>query len=337
MTVMVSCRGVAFHQKLKNDLERLLEDHATRGVQECRCRRLRRCSSAMTGRKGLDWATKDVKVVKIKWRTAKEGLRFFGDAPPALILSNNEKDNKNKEKKEKSEKEKVVRIVGGRDAGLKGNVVFRIGDDYLVLELSRSGEKVKIKVGDVVELGSKEEEMCLRKLKELKTQREDKVSKSKRGRDEVEEKRGDVNRRKEKRVDVGRKEERRVVDHRKVSWLTSHIRVRVISRDLKGGRLYLKKGEVLDVVGPTTCDISMDENREIVQGVSQDVLETVIPKRGGPVLVLAGKYKGVYGSMAERDLDQETAIVRDADTHELLNVKLEQIAEYIGDPSLLGH
>ena len=72
-------------------------------------------------------------------------------------------------KKKKSEKEKVVRIVGGRDAGLKGNVVFRIGDDYLVLELSRSGEKVKIKVGDVVELGSKEEDMCLRKLKELKT------------------------------------------------------------------------------------------------------------------------------------------------------------------------
>ncbi|KAG5089269.1 hypothetical protein JHK86_001881 [Glycine max] len=139
------------------------------GVVSWRRVTTRHCSSAMTGRKGLDWATKDVKVVKIKWRTAKEGLRFFGDAPPALILSNNEKDNKNKEKKEKSEKEKVVRIVGGRDAGLKGNVVFRIGDDYLVLELSRSGEKVKIKVGDVVELGSKEEEMCLRKLKELKT------------------------------------------------------------------------------------------------------------------------------------------------------------------------
>ncbi|KHN07247.1 Protein MOS2 [Glycine soja] len=201
--------------------------------------------------------------------------------------------------------------------------------------------EVKVKVGDVAELGSKEEKRCLRKLKELKARckdkEEDKVSKSKRGRDEVEEKRGDLNRRKEKRVDVGRKEERRVVDHRKVSWLTSHIRVRVISRDLKGGRLYLKKGEVLDVVGPTTCDISMDENREIVQGVSQDVLETVIPKRGGPVLVLAGKYKGVYGSLAERDFDRETAIVRDADTHELLNVKLEQIAEYIGDPSLLGH
>lgn len=325
-------------QKLKSDLERLPEDQ---GMEEFKDVAVEGYGAALLA--GYGWkegmgigrnAKEDVKVVEIKRRTAKEGLGFVGDAPAALVLSNNEKDNKKKEKKEK-----VVRIVGGRDSGLKGSVVSRIGDDYLVLELSRSGEKVKVKVkvGDVAELGSKEEERCLRKLKELKTQREDKVSKSKRGRDEVEEKRGDVNRRKEKRVDVGRKEERRVVDHRKVSWLTSHIRVRVISRDLKGGRLYLKKGEVLDVVGPTTCDISMDENREIVQGVSQDVLETVIPKRGGPVLVLAGKYKGVYGSLAERDFDRETAIVRDADTHELLNVKLEQIAEYIGDPSLLGH
>jgi len=294
-------------------------------------------------------AKEDVKVVEIKRRTAKEGLGFVGDAPAALVRSNNDKDSKEKEKNEK--KEKVVRIVGGRDAGLKGSVVSRIGDDYLVLELSRSGEKVKVKVkaGDVAELGSKEEERCLRKLKEAKTQREDKGPKRKHDRDEVEENRVDVSRREErkgmgrrdvveeKRMDGGRREERRVVDHRKVSWLTSHIRVRVISRDLKGGRLYLKKGEVLDVVGPTTCDVSMDESREIVQGVSQDFLETAIPKRGGPVLVLAGKYKGAFGSLVERDLDREMAIVRDADTHELLNVKFEQIAEYIGDPSLLGH
>jgi len=38
------------------------------------------------------------------------------------------------------------RVVGGRDVGLKGSVVPRIGDDYLVLELSRSGEKVKVRL-----------------------------------------------------------------------------------------------------------------------------------------------------------------------------------------------
>ncbi|TKY69082.1 MOS2 protein [Spatholobus suberectus] len=334
--------GATMLQKLKDDLRRLPEDQ---GFEEFKDVPVEGFGAALLA--GYGWkegmgigknAKEDVKVVQIKRRTAKEGLGFVGDAPAALIRSNNDKNNNNNGKddknkddkvKEKNEKkDKVVRIVGGRDAGLKGSVVSSIGDDYVVLELSRSGERVKVKVGDVAELGSKEEERCLRKLKELRTQREDKGLKSKRrSGDEVEEKRGDV----------GRREERRVADHRKGFWLTSHIRVRVISRDLKGGRLYLKKGEVLDVVGPTTCDISMDEGREIVQGVSQDVLETVIPRRGGPVLVLAGKYKGVYGSLVERDLDRETAVVRDADTHELLNVKLEQISEYIGDPSLLGH
>lgn len=342
-------------QKLKDDLLRLPEDQ---GFDEFKDVPVEGFGAALLS--GYGWkegmgigknAKEDVKVVEIKRRTAKEGLGFVGDAPAALIPRNNDKDINNKVKNENEKvKEKVVRIVRGRDAGLKGSVVSRIGDDYLVLELSRGGEKVKAKVDDVAELGSKEEEKCLRILKESKIQREDKGLKSKRRRDEVEEKRGDVSRRVERRVadrrdvdeekkkvDVSKREERRVADHRKVSWLTSHIRVKVISQDLKGGRLYLRKGEVLDVVGPTTCDISMDESREIVQGVSQDFLETAIPRRGGPVLVLAGKYKGVYGSLVERDSDRESAIVRDADTHELLNVKLDQIAEYIGDPSLLGY
>lgn len=122
-----------------------------------------------------------------------------------------------------------------------------------------------------------------------------------------------------------------------VPWLRSHIRVRIISKELKSGRLYLKKGEVVDVVGPTMCDISMDESGELIQGVDQDLLETALPRRGGPVLVLYGRHKGVYGNLVDRDLDRETGVVRDADTHKLVNVKLEQIAEYIGDPSYLGY
>lgn len=121
------------------------------------------------------------------------------------------------------------------------------------------------------------------------------------------------------------------------SWLNSHIRVRIINKKLKGGRLYLQKGEIVDVIGPTTCDISMDNSRELIQGVEQDFLETALPRRGGPVLVLYGRYKGVYGNLQEKDMDNETAVVRDADTHALLNVKLEQIAEYVGDPDDIGY
>ncbi|KAL8226958.1 hypothetical protein R6Q57_016790 [Mikania cordata] len=121
------------------------------------------------------------------------------------------------------------------------------------------------------------------------------------------------------------------------SWLYSHIRVRIISKELKGGKLYLQKGEIVDVVGPTTCDVSMDNSRELIQGIEQEFLETALPRRGGPVLVLSGRHKGVYGSLQEKDMDNETAVVRDADTHALLNVRLEQVAEYVGDPDDIGY
>ncbi|XP_026382172.1 protein MOS2-like [Papaver somniferum] len=102
------------------------------------------------------------------------------------------------------------------------------------------------------------------------------------------------------------------------SWLISHIRVRVVSKTFRGGKLYMKKGEIVDVVERSVCDIAMDESKEVIQGVKQDILETVIPRCGGAVLILYGKHKGVFGNL-------------------VLDVHLEQIAEYIGDPSHLGY
>ncbi|KAG0474321.1 hypothetical protein HPP92_014007 [Vanilla planifolia] len=122
-----------------------------------------------------------------------------------------------------------------------------------------------------------------------------------------------------------------------IQWLRSHIRVRIISKKFRDGKFYLKKGEVVDVIGPTTCDITMDGNRELVQGVDQEILETAIPKCGGSVLVLYGKHKGVFGSLVDRDSENETGTVRDADSKALFNVRLEQIAEYVGDPRYLGY
>lgn len=291
-----------------------------------------------------------MKVVEYKRRTAKEGLGFHSDH------GSNAKEVGGRKREKDSSKEglgvlvgKEVRIISGRDMGLKGRVleVFP-GGESLILRLSRSEEQVKVGMNEVAELGSEEEEKCVKKLKELKIQsceedarRSDKKNKdSSRERKEKESKRsrevgngrghvGEV-----KHVERVQRDER--ITNR-VSWLRSHIRVRIISKEFKGGRFYLKKGEVVDVIGPTTCDISIDEGREIVQGVDQDILETALPRRGGPVLVLLGKHKGVYGSLVEKDTERETGVVEDADTRELLNVRLEQIAEYIGDPSYIGY
>eukprot|EP01018_Ginkgo_biloba_P012885 Gb_22526 [translate_table: standard] len=121
------------------------------------------------------------------------------------------------------------------------------------------------------------------------------------------------------------------------SWLMSHIRVRIISKNFKGGRLYLKKGRVLDVVDPTTCDLLMDENGEVVQGVKQDILETALPKRGGLILVVDGKHKGILGKLVERDSDKGVGLVQKEDNCEMVTLRLDYIAEFIGEPNDMGY
>lgn len=241
-------------------------------------------------------------------------------------------------KKEREEDEdgffvgKDVRVIEGRGMGSKGTIMEKLGDSWLVLKLKNRDEEVKVRISEIADLGSREEEKYLRRLKELKI-RDEKMSKHK---DERKYSKRSRNTEKisETQVNV---EITRTNGDRGVSWLKSHIRVRIISKSLAGGRLYLKKGQVVDVVGPYMCDIAMDESKELIQGVEQELLETALPRRGGPVLVLYGRHKGVYGNLVERDLDREMGVVRDADSQELLDVKLEQVAEYMGDPSYLGY
>uniref|UniRef100_A0A7C8YWM7 G-patch domain-containing protein n=1 Tax=Opuntia streptacantha TaxID=393608 RepID=A0A7C8YWM7_OPUST len=339
-------------KKLKSDLDRLPEDEGFEQFEEVPVEGF---GAALLA--GYGWhegrgigrnAKEDVKVVEYKRRTAKEGLGFHADHGAKVkdeLRTKKREDDESKRENSAFSVGKEVRIVSGREMGLKGKVLELVpGGGSLILRLSLSEEEVKVGVNEVAELGSEEEEKCLKKLKELKIQSsKDDAKRSDRKSKDLSRERKESKRSREvgARRDIGEvKHERVQRDERKtsrVSWLRSHIRVRIISKEFKGGRFYLKKGEVVDVVGPTTCDISIDDGREIVQGVDQDILETALPRRGGPVLVLFGKHKGVYGSLVEKDTDRETGVVEDADTRELLHVRLEQIAEYMGDPSYIGY
>ncbi|XP_030947075.1 protein MOS2-like [Quercus lobata] len=290
-------------QKLKDDLKRLPED---KGFQEFDDTPVEGFGKALIA--GYGWkegrgigknAKEDVEIVVQKRHTGKHGLGFVEkvDEPFRFSVGKN------------------VRVIAGRDVGLKGRIVKVLeSKSEVVLELSKSEEKVQVRVEHLAELGSKEEEICLNKLREA-------ASESKKRKMET----MTMTTTTTKSTSI------------KASWLKSHIRVRIISKDLKGGRLYLKKGEVVDVVGPRTCDVSMDESRELIQGVSQDFLETALPRCGGPVLVLCGKHDGVLGNLVSKDLEQETAVVQDGNNHEYVNVWLDQIVEYIGDPTYLGY
>ncbi|CAI9111913.1 OLC1v1012256C1 [Oldenlandia corymbosa var. corymbosa] len=354
-----------FLKKLRDDMERLPEDVGLNEYEDMPVEDFGRALMA-----GMGWvegrgigrnAKEDTKVKEVTRRTAKEGLGFTGPLPQIPGRGDGRKKPSDHINSERGKSDQVanngkdkglhagkeVRIVGGKEIGMKGKILeLRHKGEVAYLRLSNSKEEIKVYTRDLAELGSAEEERCLRKLKELKIRENgnatDKRSSRKDNMEidkETKPSRRDIGEGRDRKNEVKRERgETKVNDgHGQLPWLTSHIRVRIISKHIKGGRLYLKKGEVVDMAGPTTCDIKIDESRELIQGVDQGSLETAIPKRGGPVLILCGKHKGVYGTLVERDTEEETGVVQDADSRALINVRLEQIAEYMGDPSYIGY
>ncbi|KAK9122423.1 hypothetical protein Syun_020040 [Stephania yunnanensis] len=113
-----------------------------------------------------------------------------------------------------------MRVVGGRHLGLKGKVVGKLGGKEeeeeeersrglrVVLKLLSSGEEVTAGGDEVAELGSLEEEMCLKKLEELKNGDSKEKEKSRSS------SRDDGDRRKDSRKEDNKRkrEERRSVD-----------------------------------------------------------------------------------------------------------------------------
>jgi hypothetical protein len=45
--------------------------------------------------------------------------------------------------------------------------------------------------------------------------------------------------------------------------------VRVISKSFNGGKLYLKKGTIVDVIAPGECIVKMHESRSTIEGKFQ--------------------------------------------------------------------
>ncbi|KAG8074295.1 hypothetical protein GUJ93_ZPchr0006g43240 [Zizania palustris] len=84
--------------------------------------------------------------------------------------------------------------------------------------------------------------------------------------------------------------------------------------------LHLKKGRVLDVVGLTASDIIMDDWSELVQEVEQDMLETVLSRTNGLVLLLDGEHKGICGCLVEKNSKEETGLVELADTKDIIHL-----------------
>ena len=84
--------------------------------------------------------------------------------------------------------------------------------------------------------------------------------------------------------------------NRKENWLHVGIQVKIINKDLGGGKFYKRKGAVVAVVNDFAADILVDDAKV---RLDQQDLETVIPKVGGTVLVVNGRCRGSRASLEE--------------------------------------
>lgn len=113
-------------------------------------------------------------------------------------------------------------------------------------------------------------------------------------------------------------------------WLAPLIRVRVVDKRLQGGKLYLKKGAVLDVAPDGSCDIRMEDSRQVVT-VHQDQLETVVPKEpGAAVMVVQGQHKGCKGRLLQVSLSSGAAALQLVGDMEVVRLLLDDVAQFMG-------
>ncbi|KAJ6415445.1 hypothetical protein OIU84_004273 [Salix udensis] len=229
-------------EKLRYDLKRLPDD---RGFEEFEEMPVEDFAKALL--KGYGWhegrgvgknTKEDVQVKQYTKRTDKEGLGFLAASHDSKN-SKSSRSNGNvngssvivQEKQREGSKDfflgKEVRVIGGKkeNLGLKGTVVERLGSDSIALRVEKSEERVKVRVSDVAELGSREEEKCLKELKIIEEKKSSDRDREQRRANKRNVESGESS--KMGNGDAGKK--------RGAQWLRSHIRVRIISKGLERG------------------------------------------------------------------------------------------------------
>ena len=87
---------------------------------------------------------------------------------------------------------------------------------------------------------------------------------------------------------------------------------------------------MLDVVTPNECNCKAD-NGQLLEGLRQKDLETIIPKKlGSTVLVVAGASRFLRGKLMEKDSKRGTALVQLMGEPAVTQFEFDSLSEYVG-------
>ena len=167
-----------------------------------------------------------------------------------------------------------VAIISGRHRGLTGTISYSYAHEIMVT-LTASGEEVTVDKKDLDSDVSKAHHIKTREEEERERQEEERQRRRAEDRDKARERSDrDRDRERDRERDRDRDRDRDVRDRGKAgggggreeagAWLRPHIRVRIIDKDLKAGKYYLKKCRVLDVVGRGICTLQVEDTRYLL-------------------------------------------------------------------------
>ncbi|XP_006758973.1 PREDICTED: G patch domain and KOW motifs-containing protein [Myotis davidii] len=117
---------------------------------------------------------------------------------------------------------------------------------------------------------------------------------------------------------------------RRQHWLYRDLRVRFVDKLYKRGQYYNTKMIIEDVLSPDTCVCRTDEG-QILDGIREDMLETLIPKvQGKRVMVVLGPQAGRVGHLLSWDREKSQAVVQLRRENRVVELHYDAVCEYIG-------
>jgi DNA/RNA-binding protein KIN17 len=115
------------------------------------------------------------------------------------------------------------------------------------------------------------------------------------------------------------------IDPKKEPWVTTGIIVRVMIKSREKS-IYKKKGKVIELTSPFFAKVHMLKSGDTVM-IDQTELETVIPKFGSPILVVAGMYKGTIATLESLQQDTFSVTIRQLDGSLVAGIPLEHVCK----------
>ena len=114
-------------------------------------------------------------------------------------------------------------------------------------------------------------------------------------------------------------------------WLHQDLKVRIVSEKFLKGKYYCKKVNIVDIIDPFTC-ICQTDSGKLLENVPQNILETVVPKLKGNLIMLLNKANRFeVAELEERDSKRNTIICVTLLEKQVVTASFDEVCQYVGD------